>query len=583
MKKTVKIFLILGLLLSKSLSYGNTAGILKNELPKSEKEFFQTVVPSIGNEKKTGEGTEEVDIDIDSLPKFHIRRIYLKTPEDKVILKPLVSDRKLKKVLSKYEGRELNILDLRALVDELNKEYEKKGYITTRIYLEPDQNLQGGELKLTVLEGRIEDITLDNDTSKDKRRAFFAFTNEKGKIFNISHIDNGIDNLNRVESNSSKINILPGEKQGYSNIVITSEKKKPVRLTLNYEDTAKDKQKYRVGIEYDNLLGINDILSATYKGDAGKLFKNSEKKHDYTEGYSLSYSFPVKTWTFGLSYDKSDEKNLIVGTGLNYTLRTKSKSGELSMTKLLYRNSDMKLNLLMNLGIKDERTYIDGIRLLTQDRDITTGTIGVNGMFKAFSGVSSYGLTYTRGLKGLGSKRDNSYNAGTLPTAPLYPEDSRYQFGKWNVNLSYYKPFYFKNQGITVRGVFNGQYSGDTLFSSERFSIGSYGDIKGFPSTVSGDMGYSTKLEVSYILPVDNEILYRIRPYVEAGLGKVRNNYDSMGNRKPGINTMSSYSAGIKYYGEIITLDFGISKPDKGRNLMKTNESRGYVTVSTVF
>ena len=46
---------------------------------------------------------------------------------------------------------------------------------------------------------------------------------------------------------------------------------------------------------------------------------------------------------------------------------------------------------------------------------------------------------------------------------------------------------------------------------------------------------------------------------------------------------MSSYSVGIRYYGEKITLDTGISKIDSGRSLMKTDSHRGFATVSVTF
>mgnify|MGYP003600993729 FL=1 len=46
---------------------------------------------------------------------------------------------------------------------------------------------------------------------------------------------------------------------------------------------------------------------------------------------------------------------------------------------------------------------------------------------------------------------------------------------------------------------------------------------------------------------------------------------------------MSSYALGVRYYGEILTLDFGLAKPDKGRDLMKTEDSRGYVSVTATF
>ena len=42
-------------------------------------------------------------------------------------------------------------------------------------------------------------------------------------------------------------------------------------------------------------------------------------------------------------------------------------------------------------------------------------------------------------------------------------------------------------------------------FSIEKYSIGDFSTVKGFPSTVSGDIGYNTKVELSYILSTDEE------------------------------------------------------------------------------
>ena len=435
------------------------------------------------------------------------------------------------------------------------------------------------------LEGKIEEIILDKDTAKDKRRAFFAFTNEKDKILNISHIDNGIDNLNRVESNNSKINIVPGTKQGYSKVIVESEKEKPIRLVLNYEDTQKNKQKYKTTLEYDNLFGINDNLYFSYRGDVRKLTK--DHKDDYTEAYSAGYSFPVKSWTLGFSFNKSREKNLILGSRTNYTLLSKSNQYGINTTKLLYRDSDIKLNLTMGLDVKREKTYVASQRLETQDRNITVASVGVNGLFKPFKGIMSYSLSYSKGIKGFHSKEDNPFNVGTMPTPSIEAADNRFEFGKVNLNLSYYKPFYFKNQGVIFRTMFNAQYTNDSLFSIEKYSIGDFSTVKGFPSTVSGDIGYNTKVELSYILSTDEgkmgKFLYKVRPYIEADLGKVRNNYNEEGEKRGKIATMSSYSVGIRYYGEKITLDTGISKIDSGRGLMKTDSHRGFATVSVTF
>ncbi len=579
MKKIHNFSLMLGMMLISTVYARSENRILKNELPKTEREF-------LNNEK--GGSTEDTDTviqDDDGETKFFIREIVLKRPMDGI--KPLVSNRRLDRIIGEYQNREISLGELKELVKRLNEEYSRKGFVTTRVYIEPGQNIQEEVIRLVALEGKVEEIILDKDTAKDRRRAFFAFTNEKGKVLNISHIDNGIDNLNRVESNNSKINIVPGEEQGYSKIIIESEKKKPFRLNLNYEDTQRDKAKYRITAEYDNLLGINDNISLSYKGDMGKLTKKAGNRNNYTESYSVGYSFPFKSWSFSLMHDKSEENSLLIGNSGNFSMRTESRDTGIDVTKLLYRDADMKLNLTMGLNVKSEKTYLSEIRLQTQDRNITVAEVGINGMFKPFKGIATYSLIYSKGIKGFGAKKDNSYNAGTLLTQSPYQSDNRYQFDKINLNLSYYKPFYFKDQGITIRTALNGQYSKDSLFSSEKYSIGGSDTVKGFPASVSGDKGYSTKMEISYILPNDGsrtgQFLYKIRPYIEADFGKVRNNYNIYGDKKGEIVTLSSYSAGIKYYGELVTLDFGIAKTDKGRNLMKADSHRGFVTVSASF
>ncbi len=553
--------------------------ILKNELPKDEREFFENNLKKGGEEETGGLNQPE---DEAALPKFFIKSIILKRNEGRI--KPLVSHEKLDEILKEYENREINMLNLRELVKKLNEEYFKKGYITTRVYLEPEQDISDGIVNLVVLEGKLEDIVIDGDTSKDKRKAFFAFTNEKGKILNISHIDNGVDNLNRVESNNSQINIVPGEKQGYSKVIIESEKKKPIRFNFEYEDAQRNKQKYSIGFEYDNLLGINDILYFNYKGDTGKLFKSNDKKNDYTEGISAGYSFPIKTWIYSLNYSNSKENTLVAGNTMNYHYRVKSNEYGLNATKLLFRNQNMKLNMLMGLNVKRERTYIDEIRLQTQDRNITVANIGLNGVFKPYGGIASYSFVYSKGIKGFGAKKDQSFSVGTNLTPTLYKNDNRYNFDKINLNLSYYKPFYFGNQGLTLRATASGQYTKDSLFSIEKYSIGSYDTVKGFPTTVSGDNGFNTKVELTYILSSDQgSFLNRLRPYVEYNFGKVRDSYDDDNNKGGSIVTLSSYSAGVKYYGEILTLDMGIAKTDKGRRKLGAESHRGYISLNASF
>lgn len=223
-----KLLVLAGLILAISNLSFSKGNILKNELPKNEREFLENNKQQEENEELNQNVNTNNQNENGEAPKFLIKRIYLRNTTKSE--KPLVNPKKIKNIIQSYENKELDISDLRELVKKLNEEYVKKGYITTKIFLEPNQNISEGIVKLVALEGKIEDIVIDNDTAKDKRKEFFAFTNERNKVLNISHIDNGIDNLNRVESVNAKLNIVPGEKQGYSKVIVETEKKEAYKI-----------------------------------------------------------------------------------------------------------------------------------------------------------------------------------------------------------------------------------------------------------------------------------------------------------------------------------------------------------------
>ena len=577
MKKMKTKILVLGLVAALAgLSFSAEKKILKDELPKDQIDFYDGKKQELNIDVDIPEGT-----DVESLPKFLIKEIHLKDETG------LISEKRKKKIISKYEFMQMNVLDIKRLVKELTNEYMKDGYVTTRVLLEPNQNLQAGILNLVTVEGRMEEVVLDKDRTRDKRRSFFAFSNETGQIFNIRDIDQGIDNLNRLDSNDAKLSIVPGDKPGYSKVIINSNQTRPFRLKLGYENTKQDREKFKAMFEYDDLFGIDDKFYLYYKGDTDNLLGHQGDKK--TDDFNVGYSFPAKNWEFNLSYSYSDDSNKVKGIYSNYTLDTKTQQYSLGVNRLLYRNADVKVNVSFGIDMKSEKTYLEKTRLEGQDKDFTVANVGINGIYKLLGGMSSYGFTYYRGLKEFGAGNDGSFGVGTLDTDPLNDYDNRYQFNKYGLDLSWYRPFYFKNQGVTFSITGNGQYTDDSFFSNEKISIGSYDTVRGFSDSVSGDTGYYIRTEVSYILPSFtksdkiNDFMYKIRPFLGVDYGQVRDNYNYYGEKKGDIYTLSGYTAGIKYYGEKLNLDFGISKGDSGPDFIRKDDYRGYISGMITF
>ena len=58
---------------------------------------------------------------------------------------------------------------------------------------------------------------------------------------------------------------------------------------------------------------------------------------------------------------------------------------------------------------------------------------------------------------------------------------------------------------------------------------------------------------------------------------------EELGEKKGDIYTLSGYTAGIKYYGEKLNLDFGISKGDSGPDFIRKDDYRGYISGMITF
>ncbi|WP_350307981.1 POTRA domain-containing protein, partial [Photorhabdus viridis] len=69
------------------------------------------------------------------------------------------------------------------------------------------QDLSSGTLMITVNEGKIESISLDDETPRSLKMAFPGMI---GKTLNLRDIEQGMERLNRLPSQQVAIDIQPG-------------------------------------------------------------------------------------------------------------------------------------------------------------------------------------------------------------------------------------------------------------------------------------------------------------------------------------------------------------------------------------
>ncbi len=84
-----------------------------------------------------------------------------------------------------------------------------------------------------------------------------------GKPLNITQLDQGLDQANRLPSNKITIDILPGPQPGGSILKLSNIRSKPWHLTTsldNYGNKSTESWLSRNSFSFDNPLGLSDSL-----------------------------------------------------------------------------------------------------------------------------------------------------------------------------------------------------------------------------------------------------------------------------------------------------------------------------------
>ncbi|HRH78695.1 MAG TPA: POTRA domain-containing protein, partial [Cellvibrionaceae bacterium] len=122
----------------------------------------------------------------DTGPCFDIQTITVEGAET-------FSSGRIAEVYSPFLNRCLAAGDINSLIRSLTNLYLDAGYITSRAYL-PSQNLAQGHLRVVVVEGFVESVTIEG---ADAKRLRSAFPGIEGNRLNLRSIEQGVDAIGR--------------------------------------------------------------------------------------------------------------------------------------------------------------------------------------------------------------------------------------------------------------------------------------------------------------------------------------------------------------------------------------------------
>lgn len=381
----------------------------------------------------------------------------------------------IRRYLEKYRGRCAGQQGLALLAHRASDLLIARGFVTSRLVI-PPQNLRHGQLRVVLIAGTLGRVRLAPGSRAVDWRS--AIPLRPGDVINLRAIEQGLEQLKRVPSQDVKIDIAPGQSPGTSDLVLTAVRSKPWRVTLNMDDAgsnATGKEQGGVTLALDQPFGINDLLSVGVSNTVGGY--RGEKG---TRGNHMSYSLPRGNWTFSLDASKYGYRQPVTGSLQTFSFTGTSQSTSFSATRLLQRDARGKTSIELDVGVRDARSYVDGVEIATQRRLTSSAELAL--VHRRYLGHAQLDarLAYRRGTPWFGAQWEGAFDGG--PT---------HRYGLTTLDASLSLPFQLGSRALFWLSELHAQATGDHLYVEDDLAIGNRYSVRGFDgnATLGGERG----------------------------------------------------------------------------------------------
>jgi len=376
-----------------------------------------------------------------------------------------------------------------------------RGYVTTRVLAAP-QDLRAGLLTLTLIPGRIGTIRFAPGTS-GRANAWNAAPVSPGQLLNVRDIEQALENFKRVPTAEADIQITPAQTasvtSAHSDVVIAWSQKRPARLSVSVDDSgSKGTGKYQgnLTLSLDDPLSLNDLFYTNLTHDLG----GGEPGKRGSRGHTLYYSLPLGYWALSLTNSEYGYHQTVAGANVPYLYRGESRSNELRMTRLLYRDAHRKTSAWSSLWTRSSENFIDDTEIELQRRRMAGWEAGLN--HREYLGTSTLELStgYRRGT--------GAHHALAAPEEAIGEGTSRSAIITASSQLQI--PFALYQQPLTYVAGLRAQWNRTPLVPQDRFSIGSRYTVRGFDgeSILSAERGWTLRNEFALNLGASGQQVY---------------------------------------------------------------------------
>ncbi|OOS08051.1 ShlB/FhaC/HecB family hemolysin secretion/activation protein [Moraxella cuniculi] len=418
-------------------------------------------------------------------------------------------------------GKCMTVTDINAVLTRVQNRLIEQGYVTSRIMV-ADQNLSGGELRLTVIPGKIGQVLVNTADSKvpvyvknTANQSYpaitqpaildTALTTQTGKLLNIRDLETMLENFKRVPSSDANFKIVPsGDKRiGFSDILIDYSQNRRLRGSLSIDDSgSKSTGKYQgmATLSVDNLANFNDLLYLSFGRDLGNQLNDDKdypsNKSKGSKNYGIGYVLPIKNSLLQLNANRYTYHQTVAGSTQDYVYGGTSRGYNAKLSHLIHRDAHSKSHVYVGGFIKSQESDIDGTIIDVQTRKIAGYQMGITHetYLKQGKHQLTTDISYKRGSA--------AFNALPSPEELFDEGSARVGIYQLNANLtSKYNPS-INNKPLPIihSTTLKAQYATDSLTPDLKMAIGGRYTVRGFDGerSLSADNGILVRQDISF-------------------------------------------------------------------------------------
>lgn len=398
----------------------------------------------------------------------------------------------LQSVARQAEDKKMTVADITNVRNELQRRLINTGYVTTQVFI-PEQNLSSGTLQFLVVPGHVEDVVYSSESKHIPWRN--AFPVRRGDVLNLRNLEQGIEQMKRVSSQSVSMKLLPGSTIGQSIVELNVQTTKPVSgaITLDNSGLASTgKYQANVVVSFDQAFRANDTFTISALGDM-----SGDGSIKGTRAQSLSYVIPSGKDTFSFNLYTSRYHQTIASNPYDFIYSGKTTTMKAKWNHVFSRSQRDKYAYDIALSLRHNHRFINDQEIPVQALRTSSMEIGVSNRKYTGNATLYSRLGFQWGIGAFGAQPE--HKASVAMGGPT----SRYHM--FLLDVDYRKPFTMGHRPASFTTSFHGQWvtGGKRVYSVDTINLGNRYTVYGFDGeyTLMGDSGWYVRNELSSVLP----------------------------------------------------------------------------------